>query len=98
MGLHFAGLLVVALASCRFYLAAAPFRRQAPLACRRVRFCRPALFRPPGRVLEQRRQPGARRFTILRLRAMFAAVDDEDAIARQATAGERDEAALDVIG
>ena len=42
--------------------------------------------------------PGARRCTVLRLRAMLAAVDDEDAVAGQPTAGERDQAMLHVIG
>src|SRR2546426_7805901 len=61
-------------------------------------FRRPSLFGPPGGVLQQRHEARARRFAILRLRAVFAAVDEEDTVAREAMAGERAEALLHVGG
>src|SRR5262249_41032244 len=80
-----------------FHFAAPFFRVETPFARRTGRARRPAAFRPLRSVPQQRDETCARRLAILRLRAMLAAVDDEDARVGDAVARHGDEPLLDGI-
>src|SRR5438105_3411138 len=81
--------------TAQLFYGAPPFLRRQPFLARGgARSGRPPFLGPSGCLLQQRDEAGTRGLAVLRLRSMLPTVDQQDAAARHATAGQRDEPLL----